>query len=152
GSFDYAGVKARFKARLPHRVANRVGLAVNTELSAIPRAYSESRFGMEVRPIADLWTDHFYASINPIIDIDYEGSVAGPPQLEPAAKAALLLASGYVGIGGEYYSALGPITDPLPASREVHRLLAALDLQDLPLGDVRFGANAGIGYGLAAGE
>ena len=37
GTFDYAGVKLRFKARVPHKVAHGLlGLALNGELLAAP--------------------------------------------------------------------------------------------------------------------
>src|SRR5262245_55855934 len=48
GGYDFGGVKLRFKARLPHRLTGHVGLALNTELFAIPAAFSESRYGAEL--------------------------------------------------------------------------------------------------------
>jgi hypothetical protein len=152
GSYDYAGVKVRFKARLPRRVAGRLGLALNTEISAIPRVYSESRFGLELRPILDLRVDHFYFSVNPILDFELEGDVAGWPQLEPALKAESLFLRNHLGLGVEYYSALGPVRALRDLSRQVHRVFGILDLMQLSSGKVRLGLNLGVGYGLAAGE
>jgi hypothetical protein len=153
GGFDYAGVKARFKARWPHRLRGGViGLALNSELSAIPRDYSYARFGAELRPIADLWLPHLYASVNPILDFDLEGGLAGRPQFEPAAKVAWLLRGGTVGIGAEYYAAFGSFTAPLGLSRQTHRLFAALDFLDITLGKLRAGANMGAGYNFGAGD
>src|SRR5262249_27115017 len=115
GSFDYAGTKLRFKARLPHRLADdHLGLALNLELSAIPGAYSESRFGSELRPIADAYFGPMYFSINPIVGVDFDGDARGEPELEPAAKAEVLLLERHLGFGGEYYSALGPVNALLP--------------------------------------
>jgi len=152
GSFEYGGAKLRFKARLPNRAAGLVGFALNTEIAAIPRSYSDSRFGMELRPIIDLWADRFYLSVNPIVDIDYEGNRAGQPQFEPAAKGDWLFMHRQLGLGIEYYSAIGPVTDPTPPSQQVHRLFAVIDLQDLHVGSASLAINAGLGYGVAAGE
>jgi hypothetical protein len=146
GSCDFAGAKARFKARLPRRLAGHVGVAVNTELSAIPSAYSESRFGTELRPIIDLRIDHAYFSFNPIVDFDFEGDLAGRPQFEPAAKADVILLQEHLGLGIEYYSALGTL------SQQVHRLFGVVDITEVSAGPVRLGLNFGVGYGLAAGE
>jgi hypothetical protein len=151
GSYDFAGAKVRFKARLPRRLAGRVGLALNTELSAIPNAYSESRFGAELRPIVDLQIEHAYFSINPILDFDFDGNVAGQPQLEPAAKAEALLKD-FLGLGVEYYSAIGPLNAPLRLSQQVHRVFVVADLMQVPAGPVRLDLNFGVGYGFAAAE
>jgi hypothetical protein len=152
GSYDYAGVKARAKARLPHARMGGVGLALNLEVSALPRAYAEARYGMELRPIADFSAERVYLSANPILDIDFEGALAGRPQFEPAVKAAFLPVPHRLGVGAEYYGALGSVVDPLPLSRQNHRLFAALDLAGFRVGSLTLAANCGVGYGLAAGE
>jgi len=71
GSYDFAGAKLRFKARVPWKLAGHVGVALNTEVSRVPRAYSESRVGAELRPIVDLRLGRAYVSINPILDFDF---------------------------------------------------------------------------------
>jgi hypothetical protein len=149
--YEFGGVKLRFKARVPQRLTGRFGLALNAEVSGIPTAFSESRFGSELRPVVDLKVEHAYFSINPIVDIDFGGSLAGRPQLEPAAKAEWMLNGDQLGLGFEYYSALGPISAPLGPS-QVHRLFGVLDLVDLPLGPTRLGVNFGVGYGIAGDE
>ena len=126
GRFDYAGVKLRFKARLLRPVANLIGLAVNTEISAIPRAYEASRFGSEVRPIADLRYRRLYVSFNPILSIDFAGPLAGHPQFQPATKLSLDVIKG-LALGVEHYAGLGPIDGLLSASRQTHFVYAALD-------------------------
>src|SRR5258707_1154395 len=54
GTFDFAGVKLRFKARIPSLLWKVVGLALNAEVSMIPRGYEPNRWGSELRPIPDL--------------------------------------------------------------------------------------------------
>ncbi|WP_242395341.1 hypothetical protein [Anaeromyxobacter oryzisoli] len=152
GRYDYGGVKLRFKARLPRRVAGHLGVALNSELSAIPRAYSESRYGAELRPIVDLRAGPAYLSVNPILDVDLEGNLAGRPQLEPAAKAEAMLVDDHLGVGAEYYGAIGPLDAPLPTSRQVHRLFGVVDLVQIPVGPARLAVNVGVGHDLGMGD
>jgi hypothetical protein len=137
GDFDFAGGKLRAKARWPRRVwEDRVGLAVNVELSAIPSQFEPNTWGSEVRPIADLRVGRIYAAINPILDIDLRGQLAGHPQLQPAAKFAIVAGRAMFGI--EAYGAFGPIDDL--GSETVERLFGVIDVRG-PWWDL----NAGIG-------
>jgi len=147
GTFDFAGVKLRFKARVPEQLWNIVGLALNTEVSYVPQGYEAQRWGSELRPIVDLRLGRFYAAINPILSIDWAGPQAGIPQLEPAAKVSVDLFAG-LALGSEYYAGLGPIDGLLPARDQTHALYAALDWASSFLD-----LNLGVGYGgLGAGE
>ncbi len=147
GTFDFAGVKLRFKARLRQQLWNIVGLALNTEVSFIPGGYEAQRWGTELRPIADLRLGRFYASINPILSIDLAGREAGIPQLQPAAKVSVDLFSG-LALGSEYYAGFGPVDGLLPTREQTHVLYAALDWASTLLD-----LNLAVGYGgLGAGE
>jgi hypothetical protein len=147
GTFDYAGVKLRFKARLPRRVGRGlVGLALNGELSAVPRTYEATGLGGELRPIVDLAWRRLYASVNPILGFDFFGADAGHPQLEPAATLLVALVEGWA-MGVEYYGAYGPIDAPLPPDKQVHRLFVVSTLAHK-----WFGLHVGGGYGFAAGD
>ncbi|MCU1282732.1 MAG: hypothetical protein JWM53_6278 [bacterium] len=147
GSFDYAGVKLRLKTRLPYRVGRGlVGLALNGELSAVPRIYEPTGLGGELRPIVDVGWKRLYASVNPILGFDFFGPDAGHPQLEPAATVLVSLVEGWA-MGAEYYASLGPIDRPLPSDRQAHRLFVVSTVAYK-----WFGVHVGAGYGLAAGE
>jgi len=147
GSFDFAGVKLRFKARPPGQLWNIIRVALNTEVSYVPRAYEAQRWGGELRPIVDLRVGRFYASINPILSFDLAGPEAGVPQLQPAAKVSFDLFSG-LALGSEYYAGFGPIDNLLPAREQTHVLYGALDWASAMLD-----LNLGVGYGgLGAGE
>src|SRR5262249_37592255 len=61
-TFDYAGVKLRYKARIPRRLRGLVGLALNLELSSVPEIYEATRLGAEVRPIIDVQWKRLWAS------------------------------------------------------------------------------------------
>jgi hypothetical protein len=147
GSFDYAGVKLRLKTRVPRKLARGlVGLALNFELSAVPRTYEATGLGGELRPVVDVAWKRLYASINPIVGFDFFGADAGHPQLEPAATVLISVMEGWA-MGVEYYAALGPIDRPVPASEQVHRLFVVTTLSHK-----WFGLHVGGGYGFAAGD
>lgn len=147
GIFDFAGVKLRFKARMPWQPWHAVGLALNAELSYVPQGYEAARWGSELRPIADLRVGRFYASINPIISVDLAGRDSGIPQLQPAAKVSLELVPG-LAIGSEYFGGYGRVDGFLPLRSQTHVLFGALDWSS-SLVELNFG----VGYGgLGASE
>jgi hypothetical protein len=142
GDLAYAGVKLRLKLRRPQRMWNdRIGLAINSELSAVPSRFEPEVWGGELRPILDLTSGPIYASINPILAFELRGELAGHPQLEPAAKLTFKLSEG-IAVGGEAYGAFGPLDDL--GSERASRVFGVLDLSgawwDVDLG-------AGYGWG-----
>ncbi len=143
GGFDYAGLKLRLKMKLREKAFGWLGLALNGELSSVPRAYEANRFGSELRPIADVHWRRLYASINPIISVDLAGSEAGRLQLQPAAKLGVDLFA-FLQAGAEYYAGLGPITGIFPASKQTHLLFAVVDFTS-----AYFDLNVGAGYGFS---
>ena len=146
GNFDYAGVKLRFKIRWPRRLRGLVGLALNFELSSVPREYEATQLGSELRPIVDVEWRRIYAAVNPILGIDFEGALAGHPQLQPAATVLLRALPGWQ-LGLEYYGAYGAIDHPAPAGEQVHRLFVVSTFEHK-----WFGFHIGAGYGFAAGD
>jgi hypothetical protein len=138
GDFAYAGVKLRTKLRWPERLWDeRVGLAINFEISAVPSQFEPNVWGSEVRPIADLRTGRLYAAVNPIVTFDLQGSLAGKPQLEPCAKLSVI-ANERTMAGVEAYGAFGPIDDL--GSESVERAFAVVDVRGK-----HWDLNAGIG-------
>jgi hypothetical protein len=90
GDLAYAGIKLRVKLRRPGRLwGDRIGLAINTELSAVPARIAPHVWGSEVRPIIDLTAGRLYAAFNPIFAVDLQGDAAGHPEIEPAAKVTV---------------------------------------------------------------
>ncbi|HEX7839775.1 MAG TPA: hypothetical protein VF469_20005 [Kofleriaceae bacterium] len=140
GDPAYAGVKLRLKLRRPGRVwEDRIGLAINGELSAIPSRFEPQVWGSEIRPIIDLTAGQLYAAFNPIVTMDLRGEVAGHPQFEPAAKLEVKLGEA-IAIGAEAYGAFGPIDDL--GSEHASRLFGVVDVT----GDW-WDLNIGAGYG-----
>jgi len=122
---------------------DRIGLAINGEVSAVPARFEPEVWGGEIRPIIDLTVGRLYAAVNPILSVELQGNVAGHPQLEPAAKVAVKLAPEFA-LGVEAYGAFGPVDDL--GSEHASRLLGVVDLTggwwDLNLG-------GGYGWGSA---
>ncbi len=147
GSFDYAGVKLRFKAKWPEKFFDdRLGLSINFELSRIPGAYEPNVWGSEVRPAIDARIGPLYGSVNPILTTDLQGPLAGHPQFEPAFKLAVF-ARPELSVGGEYYAALGPFDSFLPAAQQNHRLYGVVDFAS-----DYFDFNVGVGRGFGSAE
>ena len=144
--YQYAGFKLRGKVRLDEKLAGHIGLALNVEISCVPRRFEPSVWGTEIRPIIDGRWGLFYASINPIVAIDFNGEDAGIPQLEPAAKVSFDI-FGSLALGAEYYGAFGPVTNFLPLSEQSNRLFAVLDFTS-----DYFDLNFGVGYGFTGVE
>jgi len=142
GGFVYAGVKLRLKLRWPRRVwSDRLGLALNFEVSDVPAQFEPNVWGTEVRPIVDFRIGRLYTAVNPIVTTDLAGSLVGRPQFEPAAKLGITVHRDVM-LGIEAYGGFGPI-DALGTSA-VERGFAVLDLDgrwwELNLG---IGANRG---------
>jgi hypothetical protein len=144
--YEYAGFKVRAKLRLDEKLAGHIGLAVNFEVSSVPRRFEAAVWGSEIRPIIDGRWGLFYSSFNPIVAVDFNGLDAGLPQFQPAAKVAFDVV-GSLALGAEYYGAFGPVTNFLPLSESTNRLFAALDFTS-----DYFDINFGVGYGFTGPE
>ena len=105
----------------------RLGFAVNGELSAVPARFEPGVYGGEIRPIAELATSSVYASVNPIVSFASEGA-----EFEPAAKLAWR-AHDDVMLGVEAY-----------AAGDVQRAFAVVDVKGRRW-DVNFGVGASRG-------
>jgi hypothetical protein len=142
GELDYAGVKLRLKMRWPRRVwSDRLGLAINFEISAVPARFEPNVWGSEIRPIADFRVGRLYAAVNPIVSTDLAGALAGRPQFEPAAKLGVRVVDTWM-VGIETYGAFGPF-DAL-GSTAVERAFGVLDVSG-SWWDLNFGV--GVNHG-----
>lgn len=145
GELAYAGIKLRLKLRRPQRVwDDRIGLALNGELSVVPSRFEPAMWGGELRPIIDLKEGRLYASFNPILAVDLRGDEAGHPLVEPAAKVTVKLHS-EIAVGVEAYGAFGPIDDL--GSEHASRVFGVVDLSGS-----WWDVNLGAGYGWGSTE
>jgi hypothetical protein len=113
---------------------------VNFEFSNTAPKFSQSRFGMEIRPIIGIRNSDYEFIVNPIVDISF--GKYGEADFTPAARVARkLMPDLFVGL--EYYADFGEIGSFKNLADQQHTLFAVTDFK---VGD--FGVNFGVGYGL----
>jgi hypothetical protein len=141
GPWDWAGFKLRAKVRAPDAFFGFLRLALNGELSVIPKRYEAESTGGELRPILEGDFGALQLLVNPIVGLGFSGGFH--PDLEPCARAGYRL-NDWLAVGAEYYSALGAIDSLLPASEQTHRGFGTLDFFTRHV-DVNFGVGGGTG-------
>src|SRR6202165_656292 len=112
---------------------------VNFEFSHTTPRFSQTRFGMEIRPILGLRNSDYEFIVNPIVDVGF--GRYGEAVLTPAARGARRVGPALF-VGLEYYADFGEIGNFLKPADQQHTLFAVTDFK---LGD--FGVNFGVGYG-----
>ena len=113
---------------------------INFELSNSTPKFSQTRFGMEIRPIIGVRQGDYEFIVNPIVDIGF--GKYGEADFTPAARLAKKLGPDF-SIGLEHYADFGEIGNFKKLSEQQHTLFAVTDFK---LGV--FGVNFGFGYGL----
>lgn len=113
---------------------------LNFEFSNSTPKFSQTRFGMEIRPIIGVRNGDWEFIANPIVDIGF--GKYGEADFTPAARLARKLTPDF-SIGLEHYADLGEIGNFKKLSDQQHTLFAVTDFK---LGV--FGVNFGVGYGL----
>jgi hypothetical protein len=124
----------------PHAEQRNFFYGVNFEFSNETPKFSQTRFGIEIRPIIGVRNADYEFIVNPIIDIGLGKN--GEADFAPAARLARKLGEELYA-GFEYYSDLGEIGNFNKLSQQQHTLFAVTDFK---LGD--FGVNFGVGHGL----
>jgi len=137
--FDWAGFKLRAKVRAPP--FGWLKLALNGELSFVPKRFEAAGTGGELRPIAEGAFGPLTLGVNPILGFTFDNGVHA--DLEPCARALVRLTP-WLAAGAEYYSSLGPIDSLLPASEQVHRAFGVVEMYSGHL-DINFGIGGGTG-------
>jgi hypothetical protein len=113
---------------------------VNFELSNSTPKFSQTRFGLEIRPIIGVRNADYEFIVNPIVDIGF--GKYGEADFAPAARFARKLGPDLF-VGLEYYADLGEIGHFGKLADQQHTLFAVTDFK---LGI--FNVNFGLGYGL----
>ncbi len=113
---------------------------INFEFSYSMPRFSQTRFGLEIRPIVGIRNADWEFIVNPIVDIGFGKN--GEADFTPAARLARKLGPDlYAGL--EYYADLGEIGNFAKLPDQKHTLFAVTDFK---LDD--FGVNFGLGFGL----
>jgi hypothetical protein len=124
----------------PHADQRNFFYGVNFELGYEMPKFSQTRWGLEIRPIVGVRNETYEFIVNPIVDIGFGKD--GEADFAPAARLARKFDNDiYAGL--EYYADLGEIGNFKPLSQQQHTLFAVTDFK---LGV--FGVNFGVGYGL----
>lgn len=113
---------------------------VNFELSNSTPKFSQTRFGLEIRPIIGVRNADYEFIVNPILDVGF--GKYGEADFAPAARVARRLDTDLF-VGLEYYADFGEIGNFAKLPDQQHTLFAVTDFK---LGV--FDVNLGIGYGL----
>jgi hypothetical protein len=113
---------------------------VNFEFSNTTPKFSQSRFGLEIRPIIGVRNADYEFIVNPIVDIGF--GKYGQATFTPAARIARKLGTDLF-VGLEYYADFGEIGNFAKLADQQHTLFVVTDFK-LGVFDVNFG----IGYGL----
>ena len=135
------GMRFRLKYIAPRDDGARMFWGLNTELGYSARRVSDSRVGLELRPIVGFRGEDWLVSFNPILDLDLSDNVSREPKFEPALKVTRKAAEG-VHVGVEYYGEYGPIHHRIPAAERGNYVYAVADVV-LKGFDIDFG----IGHG-----
>ena len=113
---------------------------INFEFSNSTPKFSQTRFGLEVRPILGVRNAEWEFIVNPIVDVGF--GKYGEADFAPAARLARKLGPDLF-TGLEYYADFGEIGHFGKVAEQQHTLFAVTDFK---LG--LFGVNFGVGYGL----
>jgi hypothetical protein len=124
----------------PHAEQRDFFYGVNFEFSNTTPKFSQSRFGLEIRPIVGVRNADWEFIVNPIVDISF--GKYGEADFTPAARVARKLGPDLF-VGLEYYADFGEIGNFAKFADQQHTLFAVTDFK-LGVFDVNFG----VGYGL----
>jgi hypothetical protein len=128
----------------PHAEQRDFFYGVNFEFSNTTPKFSQSRFGMEIRPIIGVRNADYEFIVNPIVDISF--GKYGEADFAPAVRLARKLGPDLF-VGLEYYSDFGEIGNFAKLADQQHTLFAVTDFKAGV-----FDVNFGVGYGLTPGS
>jgi hypothetical protein len=115
---------------------------INFEFSNTTPKFSQTRFGLEIRPIVGVRNADYEFIVNPIVDIGF--GQYGQADFAPAARIARKLGPDLF-VGLEYYADFGEIGNFARLADQQHTLFAVTDFK---LGV--FDVDLGVGYGLTS--
>jgi len=140
------GARLRLKFVAPRDEGAHFFWGLNGEYGYSARRISQSRFGLEIRPMIGYRDEQWLLSFNPILNTDLSGPGDRKAQFEPALKVTHRVIEG-THAGFEYYGEYGPVEHLLPESQRTHYLYGVIDTEMKG-----FDLNFGIGHGLKNAE
>jgi hypothetical protein len=143
GGFHYLGNQIRPRVTVPQKWSWPLGASLSMEFGFFrPETDSGFIWQGEIRPIIDKTAGNWYFAFNPNLEFVLSGEnkqLLFTPQIKSVYTIKKL-----VGIGLEYYSALGTFENFLPVSQQEHLLGPMIDLYFDPMWEV----NGGFLFGL----
>jgi opacity protein-like surface antigen len=113
---------------------------LNLEYDYLMPKFSQTRWGMEIRPIIGWRKGDYEFIVNPIVDLSFGSN--GDATFAPNARLARKFGEDFA-LAVEYYTDLGPIGHFLPLREQGHNIYGVVDFK---VG--RFDVEFGVGYGL----
>jgi len=138
------GFKIRHLFAVPDAGQRNFFYGVNFEISYLMPKFSETRYGLEIRPIIGFRNGDYEFIVNPIVDVGI--GKAGEATFAPAARFARKVGKDWM-VGLEYYTDFGAFGRFAAPDNQLHTLFAVTDFK---LGE--FDINLGIGYGVTNGS
>ena len=138
------GAKIRSLFVVPDAAKKNFFYGINFELGYETSRFSQTPWGLEIRPIIGVRNKEWEFIVNPIVDVSFGKD--GEADFAPAVRLARNLGEDRF-IGLEYYADFGRIGDFLPLQEQSHQLFAVTDFKVGKL-DVQLGA----GYGFTPGS
>ena len=144
GRFLSNGAKIRNLFVSPNADKRNFFYGINFEFSYETPPFSQTRYGLEIRPIIGVRNPQWEFIVNPIVDLGF--GALGEQDFAPAARIARNLGNDRF-IGLEYYADFGQIGNFLPVSEQSHQLFVVTDFKV-----DKFDIELGLGYGLTSGS
>ena len=138
------GAKLRTLFVSPHADKSEFFYGANFEFSYSTPKFSQTRGGLEIRPIIGVRRDGFEFIVNPIVDVGFGRN--GVASFAPAVRLAREIAK-ETWLGLEYYADFGQIGQFAPGAKQQHALFAVTDFKLGP-----FDVNFGVGHGFTGGS
>ena len=141
---DFVGWRVRPRVRAPEQWNLPVRLSLSAEVGFPRDLYEEEDVTLEVRPIIERQFGRLLIDLNPVIGRSLDGPGTGDGwDFEPGARVGVTV-SPVVDLSVEYYGALGPVSDFLPADQQVHQFFGGGDLQLTPSVVLNLGLGLGV--------
>jgi hypothetical protein len=143
GGFQYQGNQIRPRVTVPEKLKWPFGASLSLEFGFFsPDDSTKYVWQGELRPILDKTTGDWYFSFNPNIGFVMTGNEKGT-EIAPQFKTVYTIRE-KVGVGFEYYGAIGSFKKLVPLKVQEHMIGPMIDLYIHPMWEL----NTGILFGL----
>jgi hypothetical protein len=142
--WEWVGDNIRPRVRVPEEWNWPVGLSLSSEIGYQRPSFTEDTWSFELRPIADKHWRRWYVALNPAFEKSLHGTHSHEGfEFAPSAKIRYDLTE-MIGLGTEYYSSLGEVSNLDGWSDQEHQIVPALDLDFSPDWEFNFGVGIGL--------